>query len=134
MEEGTYKYDLELRKIIHEYIHILYNEYLLNGQSRVTWLDEGLALNLSKERGRFEKQKYPILTTNIENIDLNILQHENGTFVTKEVNGYDVSYLVVKYLLETLSLKDFNILIRQSQKLIKIRKNCLDRSKKILRK
>lgn len=39
-----------MRKIIHEFIHILYNEYIAENHERITWLDEGIALNLSKER------------------------------------------------------------------------------------
>lgn len=125
LKEDSYKYELELRKIIHEYIHILYNEIVLNSDNRITWIDEGIAQNLSKEKGRFAKEKFPILSSNIEEIDLNKLEHENGTFVTANINGYDVSYLTVKYLLETMSNEDFNSLIRNKDEIIKIRKNNL---------
>ena len=75
IKRQTYKYEIELRKILHEYIHIIYNEYILNSKNRITWLDEGLAQNLSNEKGRFLKKKFPILDSNINEIDLNSLKH-----------------------------------------------------------
>lgn len=131
LKEGTYEYELELRKIIHEYIHILYNEYVLISNTRITWLDEGLALNLSKQKGRFEKERYPILESKVDKINLNNLQHEKQTFVKEDINGYDISYLSVKYLLETLSKEEFNDVIRDSEKLLKMRRNHVARCKKI---
>ena len=50
IEENTYKYELELRKIVHEYIHILYNECVRQENEHFTWMDEGIAMNLSKEK------------------------------------------------------------------------------------
>lgn len=131
IEEKTYKYELELRKILHEYIHILYNEYIATPNTRITWLDEGIALNLSRERGKFVKEKYPILKSNIDKINLNNLQHESESFVTDKINGYDVSYLTVKYLMETLSKEEFNKLIRKNEDILKMRKRNLRRSKEI---
>lgn len=125
IEEKTYKYELQLRKILHEYIHILYNEYIAGSENRITWLDEGLALNLSKEKGKFIKERFPILESDINEINLNKLQHEKGTFVTEKVNGYELSYLTVKYLMEILSSSDFNRIIRQREEMLKIRGKCM---------
>ena len=127
LDANNFIYELELRKIVHEYIHILYAEYIANINERITWLDEGIALNLSKEKGKFIKERFPILKSNIKEIDLNELKHENGTFVTENINGYDVSFLTVKYLIETLSRDDFNKIIRNHQEIIKIRKKHLDK-------
>lgn len=132
IENNTYRYELELRKIVHEYIHILYNENIAEDKERIVWLDEGIALNLSKERGKFIKERFPILKSEIQDINLNELSHEEGTFVTKEINGYDVSYLVVKYLLEILSEEEFNRLIRDNKRIYEIRKDSLATSKEIL--
>ena len=121
IERQTYKYEIELRKILHEYIHIIYNEYILNSKNRITWLDEGLAQNLSNEKGRFLKKKFPILDSNINEIDLNSLKHEEGTFMTQNINGYDVSYLTVKYLIDTTSHDEFNKLIRNNEKILELR-------------
>ena len=45
LEFDSYEYEIELRKIIHEFIHILYNEYIAENHERITWLDEGIAMN-----------------------------------------------------------------------------------------
>lgn len=50
IEIDSYRYEIEMRRIIHEFIHILYNEYIAENHERITWLDEGIAQNLSKER------------------------------------------------------------------------------------
>ena len=131
IKENTYEYELELRKIIHEYIHILNNEYIFNSETRITWLDEGIALNLSKQRGKFLKEKYPILKSNLNKINLNKLQHEQQTFMSQNINGYDISYLTVKYLMETMSREEFNNIIRKNEKILEIRKKCMARCKKI---
>lgn len=122
LDVDSYKYELELRKVIHEYIHVLYMEYISDTKNRITWLDEGIALNLSKEKGKFFKERFPILESNLDYININELKHENGTFVNSETNGYDVSYLTVKYMLETMSKDEFNNIIRDNDKIIKIRK------------
>ncbi len=58
IEENTYKYELELRKIVHEYIHILYNEMCKTRKMNTfTWMDEGIAMNLSKEKRQVCKRK-----------------------------------------------------------------------------
>lgn len=123
IKEDSYEYEIELRRIIHEYIHIIYNEYICNAKERITWLDEGIALNLSNQRGKFRKEKYLILDSNLNTIDLNKLDHEHQTFVTENINGYDISYLTVKYLMETLPKEEFNQIIRQNEKIVKIRTN-----------
>ena len=59
------------------------------------------------------------------------MQHESESFVTDKINGYDVSYLTVKYLMETLSKEEFNKLIRKNEDILKMRKRNLGRSKEI---
>ncbi|MDO4391920.1 MAG: hypothetical protein Q4C11_02300 [Clostridium sp.] len=131
IEENTYKYELELRKIVHEYIHILYNECVRQENEHFTWMDEGIAMNLSKEKGRFVKEKFPILKQDINSINLNDLSHENGNFVTQKLNGYDVSYLAVKYLIEMLSKEKFSMLIRDSKAIKQMRGDSLAASKNL---
>mgnify|MGYP004510415693 CR=1 FL=1 len=131
LKENTYIYELELRKVVHEYIHILYEEYILCGKKRITWVDEGIALNLSRERGKFIKERFPILEKGLNKINLNELSHENQTFMNEKVNGYDISYLTIKYLIETLTKEEFNKLIRNNEELEKIRKWNMEKSKRI---
>lgn len=74
--------------------------------------------------GKFTREKYlNILEGDIEEIDLNILDHENGSFIIDDkTNGYDVSYLAVRYLIEILSKENFNKLIRNNEKIVEIGK------------
>ena len=57
LESNSYEYEIEMRKIIHEFIHILYNEYIAENHERITWLDEGLAINLSREKRKIQIRK-----------------------------------------------------------------------------
>ena len=53
-----------------------------------------------------------------------MLNHEDKNFVLpNKFNGYDVSYLAVKYLIDTHNEKDFNKLIRNNTKVKEIGKN-----------
>lgn len=88
-------------------------------------------MNLSKEKGRFVKEKFPILKQDINSINLNDLSHENGNFVTQKLHGYDVSYLAVKYLIETLSKEKFSMLIRDSKAIKQMRGDSLAASKNL---
>ena len=67
----------------------------------------------------------------INSINLNDLSHENGNFVTQKLNGYDVSYLAVKYLIETLSKEKFSMLIRDSKAIKQMRGDSLAASKNL---
>ena len=57
LESNSYEYEIEMRKIIHEFIHILYNEYIVENHERITWLDEGIAINFSKEKRKIQIRK-----------------------------------------------------------------------------
>lgn len=55
---------------------------------------------------------------------MNTLTHGN-LFVNKEYNGYDLSYLAVRYLLETKSKEEIHEIISDSNKVIQIGENIL---------
>ncbi len=76
--------------------------------------------------GKFKLEKYKNLLSNkdLRKLNLNDLNHENGKFVIPNVfNGYDISYIAVKYLLDNLSDEKFNILIRNNLKVKALGKN-----------
>ena len=54
-----------------------------------------------------------------------------GNFVTQKLNGYDVSYLAVKYLIEMLSKEKFSMLIRDSKAIKQMRGDSLAASKNL---
>lgn len=113
--------------VLHECIHIIYNSIT---DKRITWLDEGLAMNLSGEKNgllddeslkSFITQK--ILPMNLPS-DMNQLTH-GAMFVNEEYNGYDLSYLAVRYLLETKSKNEIHEIIKNSDKALELGKDVL---------
>ena len=69
----------EIKNILHEYIHIIYNEYIINkDMNRIVWLDEGLAQVLSKQEIKINYDEFP------QDIDLNNLTHKNSEFGKKK--------------------------------------------------
>lgn len=116
--------------IIHECIHIIYNS--LSNQ-RVVWLDEGLAMNLSGEMNDLldKKKLVNFIETKIKTmklpINLNSLIHGNN-FVNDDYDGYLLSYLSVRYLLETKSEEEILQMIKLSEKAIELGPEILSRA------
>ena len=108
--------------VLHECIHIIYNSIT---DKRITWLDEGLAMNLSGEkdnllddtlfRNFFEEK---IISKNPpENI--NTLVH--GTqFMNNSYDGYSLSYVTVRYLLETKPKQEIAEITKNSEKVLEL--------------
>lgn len=132
ISKEEYRYELQLRHIIHEYIHIIYNEYIKKGK-RSIWLDEGLAINLSKEKAYLnDKEKYRKFIDSIKcgktDIDMEELNHE-GNFVKGNLyNGYDLSYLCVRYIIETYPHNEIIELIEDTNKIEYIGKDILQKA------
>lgn len=119
-------YERRKRMLLHETVHLIYNEILLmnNFDNRVVWLDEGLAQNLSLEEEKNDKKiKQSIISSNIV-ININDLSH-GASFVTSEYNGYDLSYFAVRYLLDTLDSKQIIEIIKDKDKAIKLGKTII---------
>ena len=122
------KYKSKLKSSLHEWIHIIYNDCITD--KRVLWLDEGFATNLSGDRSRLdddEKFKEFIQNRILKIPDMpnmNDLTH-GKKFVTETYNGYDLSYFVVRYLLETMSQDRIRTIIKDSQKTEKLGKTIL---------
>ena len=116
------KYKDRLYTPSHELFHIMYLELVLKGDSskRSVWYDEGMAQFYSGEKDYLDNpeefknyfDKVRKITKTIP--DLNKVSHENG-FVTDDYNGYDLSYLAVRYLSETLSEEEFKRLLFNPQ-------------------
>ena len=113
--------------ILHEFIHIIYNLYT---DRRVVWFDEGLAMNLSSERNNLlEKENLKrfiadqLLSKNLPS-NINSITH-GELFVNEEYNGYDLSYLAVRYLLEIKTKEEIQEMIKNSEKVLEIGENVL---------
>ena len=96
-------YKRKSHMIFHELAHIIYLEYILKNDvsKRIIWLDEGLAQNLSGEFNGDDFDDFLNKFKSFKNIpNLNELRH-GKKFVNDDYNGYVISYLVVKYLIQT---------------------------------
>ena len=101
----------------HELFHILYMKYILNNDysKRIVWYDEGMAQFMSGEKdslvgSAFKKFYFAVREKTKIIPPINTLDH-GDTFVNENYNGYDLSYLSIKYLSETLSTKQFKDLM-----------------------
>lgn len=123
------QYLIKKRKIVHEYVHVLYNNYL--SPMRILWLDEGLAQNLSKERenlshNNYEKFRllYNKFLNMLEFIEFDNLKHGN-LFVNQYVNWYDISYLLVFYLINSNSRNEIVQLVKNPNNAKLLEKNII---------
>ena len=91
--------------LMHELTHHLYKYYVYGeDKKRITWVDEGLADLFSKKKEELENPKiYQVfLNKNLElckDLNLNELNHKDKSFGYN--NGYNLSYIAVRYLYET---------------------------------
>lgn len=108
---------------VHEFTHIVCKEKIYT--KRITWLDEGLANNLDNINAPLNDDnnfKWFILNKilTIKKLpELNDLEHRKN-FKTDIYNGYDLVYLSVRYLIETMDRDEFQKLIRNYDMSIKI--------------
>lgn len=111
----------QLRRLFtasHELFHILYMKYILENDysKRIVWYDEGMAQFMSGEKDKymdeesFKKFYFKVKEKTKIIPNLNELKHGN-TFYNDDYNGYDLSYLSVRYLSEILGLEEFRNLM-----------------------
>lgn len=109
--------DTQLKRLYtasHELFHILYMKYILKNDysKRIVWYDEGMAQFMSGEKEKYtdeEKSKNFYLKVKEETKaipNLNDLEH-GESFCTDKYNGYDLSYLAIKYLNDILNQEKF---------------------------
>lgn len=98
----------------HELFHILYEKYILqyDKSKRIVWYDEGMAQYMSGEKDVLIndilfKHFYNKVKADIKRIpNLNKLS-SGSNFKCDDYNGYELSYLAIRYLSEVLSENDF---------------------------
>lgn len=114
--------DYLMKGILHEITHHLYKFYVYGEKnSRITWVDEGLAQFISGQREDWEKEeKYPKLLEkylkDCEEINLNDLKHSDQSF--GDQNGYPLSFIAIYYLYQNHSKEEFQQIIRTPKLLI----------------
>ena len=115
-----------IKAIMHEIVHHIYRFYIEEEfDSRIIWFDEGLAMNFSLQNDKFKKFLNNKIFS-IKNIPcINDLNH-GKSFVNENYNGYDLSYLVVRYLIENNSDEDFYLIMKSKNKIRNIGENILE--------
>ena len=108
----------------HELFHILYMKYILKGDysKRIVWYDEGMAQYMSGEKNSLNDENmfyefYLKVREQTKEIpQMNDLKH-GDSFVNNNYNGYELSYLSIKYLSEILSPEQFKDLMSDFSKI-----------------
>ena len=116
----------------HELFHILHMKYILNNDysKRIVWYDEGMAQFMSGEKDSLKddsvfKDFYMKVKEATKVIpQMNTLEHGNS-FVNEDYNGYDLSYLSIKYLSEVLSAEQFKDLMSDFKKISQLGNNII---------
>jgi len=109
--------DKQLKRLYtasHELFHILYMKYILKDDysKRIVWYDEGMAQFMSGEKDKivdedvFKKFFLRVKEDTKEIPNLNDLKH-GDSFYNDKYNGYDLSYLSIKYLNDILNPEKF---------------------------
>ena len=119
----------------HELFHIYYMKYILNDDysKRIVWYDEGMAQFMSGEMNKYEdinefKNYFLEVKKNTKIIpDMNDLHH-GESFKNDNYNGYDLSYLAIKYLYDTHKYEDFISLMSDFSKIKEYGKDIINKS------
>ena len=98
--------------IFHEAVHG--TEYTIYG-THPEWLTEGIAGMLA---GQYKKGKRHLLDNYVNKYKLpDISALKDETFVTDDYDGYDLSYLMVSYLIESYGKEEFLNIIKDNNKI-----------------
>ena len=122
--------EIQLKKLYmasHELFHIMYMKYILNNDysKRIVWYDEGMAQLMSGEtdllcNSKEFKDFYMKVKESTKVIPkMNVLEH-GDSFVNQNYNGYDLSFLAIKYISEVLSPEQFKCLMSDFEKINKL--------------
>lgn len=119
------QYKKKLYMASHELFHIMYKELVLKNDfsKRIVWYDEGMAQFMSGEKENLLdynsfKNYYLEVKENTKVFpNLNSIKHGNG-FCNDLYNGYDLSYLCIRYLQEILSNDDFKSLMTDFNRIL----------------
>lgn len=130
INKQTREYKSKLYMANHELFHILYMRYRQknNCPTRIIWFDEGMAQLLSGEMDdlldeNMFKEYYCKVKQETKKIpNLNDMTHGDG-FCNIWYNGYDLSYLAVRYLSEIVGMEGLKNLLSQTDQLTKYGEN-----------
>lgn len=129
------KYNIKLHMASHELFHIMYMELVLknNYAKRIIWFDEGMAQLFSGEFDSLNdennfKDFYLSVRKETKLIpNLNSIDH-GESFCNEKYNGYNLSYLAVRYLYEIMDSNTFKKLISDTNKILEIGKTVVKKA------
>ena len=133
------KHGFLIASIVHEFIHLVYNNQA--PYNHCVWLEEGLAQFLSGQKSFLEtdEDKYlnwlkkSVLEKEIPPITFLKKHGSNyGEFCdcnTDKYNGYDISYALLRFIIDEYSKEKLNEIIRDSNALLAFEENIIDNFK-----
>lgn len=138
-KEGTALYYRKLAICPHEAFHIYYKKLIYqDDDKRITWFDEGMARFISGEMEymndeqfqkfykKFKRNYRPINNLN-ERIQGNTSVPDDKIFKREGViEGYDISYLAIRYLYETKGIKYIKELMKNNDKILEVGNTVID--------
>ena len=138
--EDFYRAGFLIASVAHELVHLIYHEKV--SKFHCIWLEEGLAQYLSGQKSFLEadNQKYlkwlekEIFSKEIPPIDF--LKHHGGKYGqfcdcdTNKYNGYDISYALVRFIIESYNHSDIINIIKNKEMIQEIEKNIIEKFKK----
>lgn len=138
-KEGTPMYYAKLGTCAHEAFHIYYRDLVYkNPKERIIWFDEGMARFFSGQKDymndeqfkkyylKFKKNYRPITNLN-ERIQGNASVPDDKIFKREGViDGYDISYLAIRYLYETKGITYIKKLMRNNDEILKVGNTVID--------
>lgn len=128
-----------IASIVHEFVHLVYNDQA--SSNHCVWLEEGLAQFLSGQKSFLEadEKKYlnwlkkSVLEKEIPPITFLKKHGSNyGEFcdcITNKYNGYDISYALLRFIIEEYSEEKLYEIVRDSSKLLIFEKNIIENFK-----
>lgn len=115
----------------HEGFHIFYRDLIYSGSDRIVWFDEGAAQYFSNEKDfvsqdEFKKfylgfrKGYKTINNINERIQGNKSVPDDKIFMRKGViNGYSISYLALRYLVDTKGEEYVRTLMKDRKQILK---------------
>jgi hypothetical protein len=108
----------------HELFHLLYKgcTYKNDRSKRIVWYDEAMAQFMSGEKDHLKDGNkflsfYSQVKKNTKIVPKLTGLHHGKEFINENYNGYDLSYLSIRYLHETLSPEEFKALYSDFDKI-----------------
>ena len=121
-----------ITKIIHQLAHYMYGK---SNNPKRRWIDEGIAQNVSGEFSLFDYEKYynrfrSWYLYQIANIvhqipHIETLEKTGEQFANEIYNGFDLSYLIIKYLKTMYTKEELKEILKDESRIEKISKYVL---------